>query len=198
VHQLSLRVDDQIAFISLSRGLEAIIDVADVDVVTRFSWHAVPSTTGQFYVRNQYQLYLHRLITNCPEDKEVDHINRNPLDNRRSNLRVCDHKTNMENGRFALTTHCPRGHEYNEANTYINKKGKRICRACNALRVSAIYADETPEQREERRQRVSESHAAHRDERLAKMREYVLAHKEEKRRYDAARRARLKNAAAED
>ena len=28
-------------------------------------------------------------------------------------------------------THCPRGHEYNEENTYIRKNGARKCRACN-------------------------------------------------------------------
>lgn len=27
-------------------------------------------------------------------------------------------------------THCPRGHPYNEANTYRSAKGKRHCRAC--------------------------------------------------------------------
>ena len=48
--------------------------------------------------------------------------------------------------RAALITHCPRGHAYDERNTYLNKKGKRICRACNAQRVAAVYARETPEQ----------------------------------------------------
>ena len=29
---------------------------------------------------------LHRFITKCPDNKMVDHINRNPLDNRKENL----------------------------------------------------------------------------------------------------------------
>jgi hypothetical protein len=29
-----------------------------------------------------------------------------------------------------LITHCPKGHEYNEKNTYIGKKGDRQCRVC--------------------------------------------------------------------
>lgn len=91
--------------------------------------------------------------------------------------------------RSKIVTHCPNGHEYTEANTYRDRHGKRICRACNALRVSGIYAKETPEQREARRQRVNESHQQHRAERLAKQSEYVAAHKEEKRAYDVARRA---------
>lgn len=31
-----------------------------------------------------------------------------------------------------LKTHCRNGHEYDEQNTYINYKGERVCRICNA------------------------------------------------------------------
>lgn len=31
-------------------------------------------------------------------------------------------------------THCPQGHEYDEANTYRGKTGKRHCRACARIR----------------------------------------------------------------
>jgi len=34
----------------------------------------------------------------------------------------------------ALVTHCPQGHEYDEANTYVCSQGKRQCRACAAAR----------------------------------------------------------------
>ena len=36
----------------------------------------------------------------------------------------------------AMKTHCPRNHEYNEQNTYRDKKGRRSCRACRKLRKS--------------------------------------------------------------
>jgi hypothetical protein len=38
---------------------------------------------------------LHRFITNCPKGMEVDHINGDTLDNRRSNLRICLHRQNI-------------------------------------------------------------------------------------------------------
>ena len=36
-------------------------------------------------------------------------------------------------------THCPKGHAYDEANTYIPKSGGRVCRACKRERSSADY-----------------------------------------------------------
>jgi len=42
-------------------------------------------------------IYLHRLITNCPEGLVVDHINHNPSDNTDANLRVCTYEENMKN-----------------------------------------------------------------------------------------------------
>lgn len=43
------------------------------------------------------RLLLHRFITNCPKGMVVDHINRKRNDCRRSNLRICTHRQNMQN-----------------------------------------------------------------------------------------------------
>jgi len=40
---------------------------------------------------------LSRIIMGEPVGREVDHINVNPLDNRRENLRIATHKQNMSN-----------------------------------------------------------------------------------------------------
>lgn len=51
---------------------------------------------------------LHRMVMEAPRDREVDHINRDPLDCRRSNLRLCTRQQNTQNvgGR---STGFPRG-----------------------------------------------------------------------------------------
>lgn len=49
-------------------------------------------------INNKWKkVYLHRLITNCPTNKVVDHINGNTLDNRLCNLRICSIRENVIN-----------------------------------------------------------------------------------------------------
>jgi group I intron endonuclease len=95
--------------------------------------------------------------------------------------------------RAALITHCPRGHPYDEANTYFSKKGKRICRACNAERVASIYAAETPEQTEHRSKQRADHYAANRDVVLSRVSIYTAEHRAEKREYDRLHRAEQTN-----
>ena len=185
-----IRIDSVGAYVVLTRGVEARIDASDVALVSQHSWHATTSSTGCFYARSSRVGFMHRLLTGAKRGEEVDHINHDTLDNRRENLRVGTHKQNMENGKFALATHCPAGHPYDEANTYRDKKGRR-CRACNAARVAAIYANETAEQREARRQRTKAYNERTRETRIVKQAEYAETHKQEKREYDLRRRQTL-------
>lgn len=57
------------------------------------------SKAGQFlYVRlGSKKISLHRLIMNFPKGMVIDHINRNTLDNRRENLKVCTIQQNLQN-----------------------------------------------------------------------------------------------------
>lgn len=71
----------------------AIIDLEYVDVVKDYQWHL--SAYG--YVISKKAGKLHRFIMNCPDDMVIDHINRNPLDNRRENLRICTQQQNVMN-----------------------------------------------------------------------------------------------------
>lgn len=70
------------------------IDREDIDLVKDYRW----TDNGNGYIRTfigTTPLYLHRLLTgSCGE---VDHINRDRKDNRRSNLRVVEHYVNCHN-----------------------------------------------------------------------------------------------------
>lgn len=54
------------------------------------------------YVRFSYEgkkFYLHRFLMQPSKEKVVDHINHNPLDNRKANLRICTHLENIRNSK---------------------------------------------------------------------------------------------------
>lgn len=85
--------------------ITAVIDDDDFELVNSFTWSVIRDKgTKNLYVMghdkaiNRYKtIQMHRIITNCPVDKVVDHINHNTLDNRKSNLRICERSDNCKN-----------------------------------------------------------------------------------------------------
>jgi hypothetical protein len=96
-----IRISGQVAYVPLTKGYEAIIDAKDVDIVCKFNWMAYEKKNTVYAVRNDPEgtalIRLHRLIMNAPKGLEVDHIDRNGLNNTRENLRICDRCQNMRN-----------------------------------------------------------------------------------------------------
>ena len=74
----------------------SIIDYEDGEKVKKYSWHIASGYIGTAFVHDgkRKELYLHNLIMNKltfegkGQIETVDHINRNPLDNRKKNLRI--------------------------------------------------------------------------------------------------------------
>ena len=73
----------------------ALIDLEDIDNVKKYKWSL--RKDGYITAYTGKTSLLHRFIMDCPDDKVVDHINHNRLDNRKSNLRICTHQQNMMN-----------------------------------------------------------------------------------------------------
>lgn len=81
----------------------AIVDDTDFDLVRDYSWY---ETHGYAYTKitthikrpKQYSLAMHRLIMGLKKGEgQIDHVNRNGLDNRRENLRTCTTSLNAAN-----------------------------------------------------------------------------------------------------
>lgn len=74
----------------------AIVDDEDYPILNRYSW----SLDHKGYVKTSAfgtTVKLHRMILNAPKDSQVDHVDRDKLDNRKKNLRLCDNAFNQAN-----------------------------------------------------------------------------------------------------
>ena len=87
-----------------------LIDIDDIEKINNIKWILkYDKTINDFYVsgwergkgnKDRKRIALHRLIMNCSNDVEVDHINRCPRDNRKCNLRVVESMINKQNKGF--------------------------------------------------------------------------------------------------
>lgn len=81
--------------IELSNNKKAVVDREDYSLIKDYHWYY-----DHGYVRSssfQKKTYLHRLLLDAKHGQQVDHINGNPLDNRKRNLRVCSDLQNKWN-----------------------------------------------------------------------------------------------------
>ena len=89
--------------IPLTQGKFALIDDEDYPIVSLFKWYA-HKDTNTFYVHTQIKLdkkkktlLMHRLIINAGNGQEIDHKDRNGLNNQKNNLRFCNQSQNRAN-----------------------------------------------------------------------------------------------------
>jgi hypothetical protein len=90
--------------IHMPNGMSAIVDDEDYDRLSGYSWYA--NTDRRRRVTYAYRkaggrrgrsVAMHREVAQPPPGLEVDHINGNGLDNRRSNLRLVTRQQNSMN-----------------------------------------------------------------------------------------------------
>lgn len=91
--------------IKLTKGKYAIVSDADYPWLIRFNWYYSPNFGAarnrpkheREALKVRKKMLMHRYILNAPVNLQVDHINGNNLDNRRSNIRLATASENRRN-----------------------------------------------------------------------------------------------------
>lgn len=116
----------------------SFVDDKDFDKVNQFKWFPLKDGNTFYAVRNSTLLngkriliYMHRTIMKPIKSMEIDHIDRDGLNNRRSNLRISTHAENNRNKVKHIDNKsgykCVYWHKYSKRWTsYIRVNGKAI------------------------------------------------------------------------
>lgn len=117
--------------IRLASGKFAVIDDEDYHKISQHKWRVC----GKGYARTGMNgPYMQRVILNVPDDREVDHINGDGLDNRKCNLRIVTTSENQMNrgpqknntsGYKGVWLSNPRGGQWKRWIAEIRVNGKR-------------------------------------------------------------------------
>lgn len=92
--------------IKLTKGFEAKVDDDDFERVSKYRWHANHKGNNVYYAMRSKRsegsknaIYLHREIMNAVQGQKVDHVDSDPFNNQKSNLRFCSQSQNLANKR---------------------------------------------------------------------------------------------------
>lgn len=117
--------------IPLTQGKFALVDDEDYDFLMQWKWRFCKSINGSGYAvrtthsysengkRLSHSILMHRQILNAKECEEVDHQDRNKLNNQKVNIRICTHADNQKN--IGIRSDNKSGHK----GVFWSKKDKR-------------------------------------------------------------------------
>lgn len=130
--------------INLSNGMVALVDAEDYEELSKYAWGWL--SAGGYAVRGgktptgrRKTIFMHKEIMPAPRGWVTDHINSNPLDNRRANLRICRQRYNTAN----RTKRPGTVSKYKGVNRVIGKNGNVYWRTeCAHVHVSHSATEE--------------------------------------------------------
>lgn len=119
-------------------------------------WTGIRHTSGYGYVtrgehvnKMAHRVIWEMMVGPIPEEMQLDHICRQRGCVNPNHLRVVTQRENLlafgskaPVAANAVKTHCPRGHAFDETNTYRapGALSKRICRSCRRDQTRAFFA----------------------------------------------------------
>lgn len=139
--------------IPLTKGFVTVVDDEDAERVMNHKWYVILSGSGTPYAgctSGGKQVLLHRFLLDPPPGLFVDHINRDTLNNQRSNLRLATKSQNAANtlklaGNFKGVNWRPKSRRW-RATIKVNDRHQHLgyfdteCEAAHAYDAAAIEA----------------------------------------------------------
>lgn len=142
-----IRIEGDLAFVSLTRGYETVIDATAISLIEGRNWFASPNL---YAVRSERgtMVMMHRVLTNAPSTMQVDHINGDGLDNRGANLRLATHAENglnkgcLKNNKIGIkgVSWCRRSEKW-KAQIQLNGRSKTLGRFDTTEEAAAAYRE---------------------------------------------------------
>lgn len=92
--------------IPLTRGMAVIVDADDYEMLSQHKWNSMRGgrSKDRYYAarwdrtgEKPVLIMMHRVITKAQPGQVVDHIDRNTMNNRKENLRLCTPQMNCWN-----------------------------------------------------------------------------------------------------
>jgi hypothetical protein len=126
------------------KGLKVLIDEEDYDLIKGYTWCKCGGGYVHAYIPGSghvgKNIRMHRLIMHVAKGRQVDHINGNRLDNRKTNLRVCNTSENLRNrGPKKTNPYRLKGV------TYDKRRGTYFARICVGYKTKWLGSFDTPE-----------------------------------------------------
>lgn len=128
------------ALVPLTKGYKAVVDLDDVYIVAPYTWCAARSGNLVYAISDQSSrggkaIRMHRVIIGAPKGIEVDHIDGDSLNNRKSNLRLATRAQNAKNCRRPINNKSGyKGVYFHKASgkwlAQISANGKRVYIGC--------------------------------------------------------------------
>jgi hypothetical protein len=127
--------------IELTQGKATLVSDHRYEYLNQWKWLAQRTSSGNYYAvrwseggrESRRLILMHRVITNAPDGMDVDHKDRNGLNNTDENLRVCTRSQNMRNRRIRNKTGFVGVSWYKQTNRY------RACACLNRKSITIGY-----------------------------------------------------------